>query len=124
MPDKQPGYKNLKRGRWKKGESGNPKGRTPKDVNLTSLLKTELDKVPSFERKGRTWRELIVLSWLKGSLKNPTLLFEMLNRLEGRPVQPIQLDIRREVERIALENNLDATELLKEAELIFKGAKE
>lgn len=110
---------------WVKGQrSANPNGRPRKDVSLTSLLKTELDKVPEGETKGRTWRQLLVLAWLTGSLKNPTLLFELLNRLEGRPVQPIQLDIRLEVERIAQENNLDATELLREAEAIVRGAKE
>ena len=34
------------RGRpWKPGESGNPRGRPPKQESLTSLLKEELDRI-------------------------------------------------------------------------------
>jgi len=121
-PDKQPNNKNLNRGRWKTGESGNPRGRKAKDVTLTSLLKEELDKIPQGEKQGRTWRQLLVLAWLTGALKQPALLFELLNRLEGRPVQPIQLDIRREVERIAVESGLDPNTVLVEANRILKAS--
>jgi hypothetical protein len=43
-PDKQPKNKNLKRGGWKKGQSGNPKGRPRKAECLLGCIKSELDK--------------------------------------------------------------------------------
>ena len=78
--------KNLKP--YKKGQSGHP-GRTPKDVSLTSLLKEQIDTVPAGEKQGRTWRQLLVLAWLTGAMKNPVLLKEVLDRLEGKVTQPI-----------------------------------
>ena len=124
--EKQGNYSRPKgkpRGRpWQKGVSGNPNGRKTKDFTLTSLLKEELDKIPQGEKQGRTWRQLLVLAWLTGALKQPALLFELLNRLEGRPVQPIQLDIRREVERIAEESGLDPNTVLVEANRILKAS--
>ena len=75
--------------RWSKGQSGNPKGRPPKDVSLTSLLKIEIEKIPPGETKKRTWRQLLVLAWLTGAMKNPVLLKEILDRLEGKVTQPI-----------------------------------
>ena len=43
-PDKQPKNKNLVQGRWKRGESGNPKGRPKGSKNLRSLLAGALFK--------------------------------------------------------------------------------
>lgn len=123
VSDKQSKNRNLIPGRWKPGESGNPKGRKPKDLTLTSLLKAELDKIPTGEKQGRTWRQLLVLSWMTGAMKHPALLAELLNRVEGRPVQPITLDIRQEVERIAQEQGLDYSMVMLEAENILKANK-
>lgn len=89
-PAKQPGYKNLNRGRWKKGESGNPKGRQRKDVSLTSLLKVEMEKLVPGDKEGRTWREFLVFAWMRGAATKPVLLQELLNRLEGKAVQPLE----------------------------------
>ncbi len=89
--DKQPGYKNLKRGRWKKGESGNPNGRPKKDICLTSLLKKLLDEVPEGEKGGRTWAQLIALVLVRGALKGDRFLIEMvLERVDGKVPQPLQ----------------------------------
>lgn len=79
--------KNLKP--FQNGKSGNPNGRPPKDVSLTSLLKEEIDKVCPSDKQGRTWRQLLVLAWLTGAMKNPVLLKELLDRLEGKVAQPI-----------------------------------
>lgn len=45
--------------RWKPGQSGNPNGRPRKEACLTSLLKEELERIPTveqdgFDGKGRT----------------------------------------------------------------------
>ena len=74
---------------FQKGGNANPKGRPPKDVSLTSLLKAELEKIPAGEKQGRTWRQLLVLAWLTGAMKNPALLKELLERIEGKVTQPI-----------------------------------
>lgn len=82
MPDKQ--------GQWKKGQSGNAKGRPAKYASLTSLLKIEIEKVAPRDREKRTWKELIVLATMKLALKgHPQALREIWERLDGKPVQPI-----------------------------------
>ena len=101
------------RGRFAPGNCANPNGRPKKDVSLTSLLKEEITKIPSGERQGRTWRQLLVLAWLTGAMKNPVLLKELLDRLEGRPTQivtgaeggPIKIEIQGLLEKLKrLEN--------------------
>ena len=76
-------------GKFLPGNNANPKGRPIKDCSLTSLLKVEIDKIPPGEKHGRTWRELLVLAWLTGAMKNPVLLKELLDRVEGKITQPI-----------------------------------
>lgn len=83
--------KNLENGRQK---WHNPNGRPPKDVSLTSLLKKYLEEVPAIkvgdQVNTKTWRELIVQAWLVGAYKgNSTLFIELINRLEGKVLQPI-----------------------------------
>ena len=84
---------NIEGRQFKKGHSGNPAGRPPKDLSLTSLLKVEIDKVPDFEaQKGgkRTWRQLLVEMWLQESYKGDRILFQsLLDRLEGRVPQAV-----------------------------------
>ena len=109
--------KNLRS--FKKGQSGNPKGRPIKDLTLTSLLKEEITKIPAEEKEGRTWRQLLVLAWLSGSLKNPILLKELLDRLEGKVAVPVQIDIQAEARKVAQELGLDPEAVLKEAEAII-----
>ena len=78
--------KNLENGRrpWH-----NEKGRPKKDVSLTSLLKVEIEKIPPEEKQGKTWRQILVLAWLRGAMTNSTLLSLLLERLEGKVVQPV-----------------------------------
>ncbi len=54
-PDKQGNSKPLPPQCWRPGQSGNPKGRTRKDLTLTTLLKEELEKVAPGDKQGRTW---------------------------------------------------------------------
>jgi len=88
---------NIKRGNpnWVKGQSGNPKGRPRKDCSITSLAKEMLDQ-PADERflspsdYGKTWRQAIAKALLVGALKlNSGIMKELLDRLEGKPVQLI-----------------------------------
>ncbi len=92
----QSANKNLRRGNpaWGKkaegnGKSGNPKGHPGKNYSITLLVKAEIDKIPANEKQGRTWRQLLALAWLTGAMRNPVLFKELLDRLEGKVVQPI-----------------------------------
>jgi len=83
------------KGNWVKGQSGNPKGRPRKDYSITSLAKELLDQ-PADERflspsdYGKTWRQAIAKALLVGALKlNSGIMKELLDRLEGKPVQLI-----------------------------------
>jgi len=83
------------KGSWVKGQSGNPKGRPRKDYSITSLAKEMLDQ-PADERflspsdYGKTWRQAIAKALLVGALNlNSGIMKELLDRLEGKPAQPI-----------------------------------
>ena len=83
------------KGNWVKGQSGNPKGRPRKDYSITSLAKEMLDQ-PADERflspsdYGKTWRQAIAKALLVGALNlNSGIMKELLDRLEGKPVQLI-----------------------------------
>ncbi len=92
MPDK-PSSKNRRRlppveTRWKKGESGNPKGRPKKQDSLTSLLREEIKKICPADREKRTWKELIVGATLQLAMKgNAAALREVWDRLDGKILQ-------------------------------------
>ena len=75
--------------------SANPKGRPCKDYSITSLAKEMLDQ-PADERflspsdYGKTWRQAIAKALLVGALNlNTGIMKELLDRLEGKPAQPI-----------------------------------
>ena len=107
--------KNLKP--FVKGTSGHP-GRTPKDYSLTSLLKEQIDTIPLGEKNGRTWRQLLVLAWLTGAMKQPVLMKEILDRLEGKVTQPIAGE---NGEPIKYEITVKDGESQKLTEQLFKG---
>ena len=67
--------------RWKKGVSGNLRGRPKKQDNLTSLFKEEIAKVCPTGREKRTWSELVVKATFA------TALEEVWERLDGKVVQ-------------------------------------
>ena len=74
--------------RWKKGVSGNPRGRPKKKESLTSLLKEEIKKICPADREKRTWKELIVRATLQLAMKgNATALKEVWERLDGKILQ-------------------------------------
>ncbi len=78
---------------FQKGNSGNLNGRPPKDVSLTSLLKKYIETTPALidgKPNTKTWRELLVETWVFASHKgNPVLFKELLERLEGKVTQPV-----------------------------------
>ena len=74
--------------RWKKGVSGNPRGRPKKQDSLTSLLREEIEKICPADREERTWKELVVRATLQLAMKgNATALKEVWERLDGKILQ-------------------------------------
>lgn len=74
---------------WKKGESGNPKGRPPKILSVTSLVKEELEKIDptTGKNKAQLLAETIVDQSITGNVK---AFKELLDRVEGKVPQAIK----------------------------------
>ncbi len=88
-PDNQ--VKNTgKATQWKKGQSGNPKGRPKNGLCLTSIAKAKLGEKAPDDPDGRTWAQLIVDQWLAQTLSNPSYFKELLERIEGKVPQALE----------------------------------
>ena len=74
---------------WKPGQSGNPAGRKPKALTITSLLKDKLDTIDPLTKE--TYAQGIVKAMLKQALKDPQVLKELLNRCEGKVTDTIDM---------------------------------
>ena len=76
------GYPNL-RPAWKPGQSGNPAGRPPKNISITSLVKAKL-LLPA--NNGKTYGELVAdsLVELATTGKDMVAIKELLDRVEGK----------------------------------------
>jgi hypothetical protein len=80
--------------RWKKGTSGNPRGRPKKQDCLTQLLRDEIQKICPADREKRTWKALIVRATLQLAMKgNATALKEVWERLDGKVLQNERLQL-------------------------------
>ena len=79
---KQRGNKGKRsRGRpWKKGQSGNPKGRPPAGDTLCDYLQSHLSK--------DAWARLVAAQCRKGSIRALTLY---ANRIEGLPLSATEI---------------------------------
>lgn len=74
--------------RWKKGTSGNPRGRPKKQDCLTQLLRDEIEKICPADREKRKWKELIVRATLQLAMKgNAAALKEVWERIDGKVLQ-------------------------------------
>jgi len=84
--------------RIKPGQVTNPRGRPPKEVCLTSLLKDALDQIPEGAADGKTWAERIVLALLNGAVStrpsSATLMKELLDRVEGTVVTKFKGELK------------------------------
>ena len=80
--------------RWKKGTSGNPRGRPKKQDCLTQLLREEIQRICPADRERRTWKELIIRATLQLAMKgNATALKEVWERLDGKVLQTEKLQL-------------------------------
>lgn len=90
--DYEVGYrKPPKHSRFKKGESGNEKGRPKKSKDLDTLVQQELDAIITIKEGGRerrvTKREAIVMRIVNGALAGvPRQLEFLFKRAEKKPV--------------------------------------
>lgn len=89
--------KNLEKGKFKKGQVTNPRGRPPNELSLTNLTRESLNQVCPYDSKGRTWKEYIVDKWLTLSAENPSFFRELIERLEGKVVQPVDTGVETKV---------------------------
>lgn len=79
---------------FQKGQSGNPAGRPPKDVCLTSLVKEYLDEVPEGETDGKTWGQRVALAMVKGAASgNAPLTKELFERVDGKVVERVEAEV-------------------------------
>jgi hypothetical protein len=82
---KERSLRNLEKGMWKPGQSGNPRGRPPNESSLTALLRQELANTCPADQKGRTWKELIVEAMMRLAIKgNSTAINTVFERIEGK----------------------------------------
>lgn len=87
--------KNLKE--IKPGEVRNPKGRARNELCFTSIAREMLPEICPYDPQGRTWAKYLVERWMAQSVKNPAYFHELIDRLEGKVVQPIEGQITADV---------------------------
>jgi hypothetical protein len=77
---------------WPKGVSGNPGGRPRK-----KLISSELERLlqePSTDAPGKTWAAVIAEALLQQAAKGDIrAIGEIANRVEGKPLQAVDLDV-------------------------------
>lgn len=78
VTDKATRGQHLKKHQWKRGQSGHPQGRPPKNLSLVSLIKERLENYPEDAKT----IALAVISLAKG--KDMRAIEELLNRIDGK----------------------------------------
>jgi hypothetical protein len=77
--------------RWKPGQSGNPKGRPPKLLSITNLIKERLEKID--EKTGKTYAQLIAEKLVELALDGDHEAHkEILNRIDGKVVEKHEIE--------------------------------
>ena len=74
---------------FKKGQSGNVRGRPKKEYSLTSLMKEMIEEVDPNDKCKRTWKEQLVIATFKNAIKgNAAALREVYERTDGKVPTP------------------------------------
>jgi hypothetical protein len=79
------------RPKWKKGQSGNPKGRPRGSVNITSAIKRALAEALPGTDKRRLVDQLAEAAIQNARWGNGTIFREIINRVDGVQAQRIDL---------------------------------
>jgi hypothetical protein len=90
---------NLKKGGWKPGQSGNPKGRPRNTKYITELAREKLSQ-PCPYAPGKNWAEYLVERWFGQAVESAGYFKELMDRLEGKVTQPISGDLKADVKWI------------------------
>lgn len=81
---------------WKPGQSGNPKGKKPGTLSVTTILKKKLKEAAPKDKEGRKYINLLAESLILNAMKgNGTAIKEVLNRVDG--IVKDELDISGDV---------------------------
>jgi hypothetical protein len=96
-PGKNPNsLKNLEKGQWRPGQSGNPEGR-PKGIRyISEIARAKLEEQCPYA-PDKTWAEYLVDRWLGQAVENAAYFKELMDRLEGKVVQLIEGQIVNDV---------------------------
>ena len=79
---------------FKKGQVNNPNGRPKKEHCLTDLLKEALDQPHT--ASGKTNKEMVIDKMYELADKgDPIILKYLFDRIDGKPLQTIEANIRR-----------------------------
>ena len=96
MKEKKPdvsGQKQKKDTKFKPGQSGNPAGRPPGTISITTKIKQELEKCP--EKDKRTYLELLVKRILQKAIAegDQQMIRSIWNYIDGMPTEKQELEI-------------------------------
>jgi len=80
--------KNLEKGKFKKGEVSNPRGRPPRELCITDITRDQLGE-PCPKDPTKTWAKYLSDKWLDLACENVWAFKELMERLEGKVVFPI-----------------------------------
>lgn len=96
--------KNLEKGRWAKGRSGNPTGKSPGTLDRSTTLKkwafVPIERVNPFTKKKEivTVDDDVHLAWLRECRKgNITAIKEYLDTLHGKQTEKVEQDIKQKI---------------------------
>lgn len=98
--------KNLERGQFQKGQSGNPRGRPRKELCISDLTRAQLGK-PCPKDPSKTWAKYLADKWLDLACENIQAFRELMERLEGKVVFPIKEETPIEVTWVIGKGYLD-----------------
>ncbi len=87
---------NLEKGRFKKGQSGNPQGRPLRELCITNITRDQLGE-PCPKDPSRTWAKYLSDKWLDLACENVQAFRELMERLEGKVVFPVKAETPDEV---------------------------
>lgn len=107
---------------WKKGVSGNPKGRPKKGKTFPDLLQKELARITEeVEVDGQTkvlsGKELLCRGLVSMALKSPDdhirlqAIDRIFDRMEGKPMQNLLMDANAKVEGMSVFDRIDVSKL-------------